>query len=119
MPMEYNEFGLPVDTGSEQIETRIGIIARLVVSPGIKDWKTVSKNMKEEIWNRIRKKESPDGEVDRPILYMAAHVYKNVPDDLLHPNHVAAKKVEEVMEIYESDPNSSTQKHLDSDIVSS
>ncbi|KAI3924874.1 hypothetical protein MKW98_031125 [Papaver atlanticum] len=64
-----------------------------------------------------QKKESPDGEIDRPVLYMATHVYKNIPDDPLHPKHVAAKK-EEVREIYERDPNSSTQKHLDSDVVS-
>ncbi|KAI3983009.1 hypothetical protein MKX01_034746 [Papaver californicum] len=54
MPMEYNEYGLPVVIGSEQFATRLGIIARSVVPPGIKDWKQVSKNMKEEIWNRIR-----------------------------------------------------------------
>ncbi|KAI3882411.1 hypothetical protein MKX03_001912 [Papaver bracteatum] len=49
--------------------------------------------MKEEIWNRIRKKENPDGKVDRPVLYLATHVYKDIPDDPLHPKHVAAKKV--------------------------
>ncbi|KAI3943032.1 hypothetical protein MKW92_000042, partial [Papaver armeniacum] len=65
------------------------------------------------------KKENLDGKVDRPVLYMATHVYKDIPDDPLHPKHVAAKKVEEVREIYERDPNSSTQKHLDSDVVSS
>ncbi|KAI3969402.1 hypothetical protein MKX01_019963 [Papaver californicum] len=193
MPMEYNEYGLPVDIGSVQFATRLGIIARSVVPPGIKDWKQVSKNMKEEIWNRIRstynvpesakkmvltkankswkykkitlyvicdealtngikfienrertkvarscvkkphstgrkgilklehrmKKESPDGMVDKPVLYMATHVYRNIPDDPLHPKHIAAKKVEKVREIYECDPNSSTQKHLDSDVVTS
>ncbi|KAI3893965.1 hypothetical protein MKX03_025271 [Papaver bracteatum] len=65
------------------------------------------------------KKENPDGKVDRPVLYMATHVYKDIPDDPLHPKHVAAKKVAEVREIYERDPNSSRQKHLDSDAVSS
>ncbi|KAI3872496.1 hypothetical protein MKX03_014596 [Papaver bracteatum] len=43
----------------------------------------------------------------------------DIPYDPLHPKHVAAKKVEEVREIYERDPNSSSQKHLDSDAVSS
>ncbi|KAI3924100.1 hypothetical protein MKW92_025366, partial [Papaver armeniacum] len=61
----------------------------------------------------------PDGKVDRPHAYMATHVYKDIPDDPTHPKHVAAKKVEEVREIYERDPNSSTQKHLDYDAVSS
>ncbi|KAI3936111.1 hypothetical protein MKW92_019745, partial [Papaver armeniacum] len=50
--------------------------------------------------------------------YMATHVYKDIPDDPLHPKHVASKE-SEVREIYERDPNSSTQKHLDSDDVSS
>ncbi|KAI3936448.1 hypothetical protein MKX01_014417 [Papaver californicum] len=65
------------------------------------------------------KKESPDGMVDRPILYMATHVYKNIPDYPLPPKHIAAKEVEKVREIYERDPNSSTQMHLDSDAVTS
>ncbi|KAI3990036.1 hypothetical protein MKX01_013522 [Papaver californicum] len=65
------------------------------------------------------KKESPDGTVDKPVLYMATHVYKNIPDDLLHLKYIAAKEVEKVREIYERDPISSKQKHLDSDIVTS
>ncbi|KAI3888057.1 hypothetical protein MKW92_010933, partial [Papaver armeniacum] len=47
---------------------------------------------------------------------MATHVYKDIPDDPLHPKHVT-KKEKEVREIYERDPNSSTQKHLDSIFV--
>ncbi|XP_026418208.1 uncharacterized protein LOC113313629 isoform X2 [Papaver somniferum] len=65
------------------------------------------------------KKENPDGKMDRPVLYLATHVYMDIPDDPLHPKHVPAKKVEEVRELYERDPSSSTQKHLDSDAVSS
>ncbi|KAI3935749.1 hypothetical protein MKX01_032933, partial [Papaver californicum] len=119
MPMEYNEYRL-VDIRSDQFVTRLGIIAKSVVPPGIKDWKQVSKNMKEEIWNRIRvKKTEPYGTMDRPVLYIATHVYKNIPNDLLHPKHIAAKEVEKVKEIYEHDPNSSTLKHLDYDVVTS
>ncbi|KAI3956093.1 hypothetical protein MKW98_027407, partial [Papaver atlanticum] len=39
------------------------------------------------------RKESPNGEVDRPVFYMATHVYKNIPDDPLHPKHVSPKKL--------------------------
>lgn len=38
------------------------------------------------------KKESPDGEVDRPVSCMATHVYKNNPGDPLHLKHVVPKK---------------------------
>ncbi|KAI3933745.1 hypothetical protein MKW98_016710, partial [Papaver atlanticum] len=53
MPMEYDEYWIPMDTGSEQFATRLGIIVRSVVPPGIETWKKASKNMKEEILNRI------------------------------------------------------------------
>ncbi|RZC76836.1 hypothetical protein C5167_001585 [Papaver somniferum] len=39
------------------------------------------------------KKENPDGKMDRPVLYLATHVYMDIPDDPLHPKHVPAKKV--------------------------
>ncbi|KAI3986249.1 hypothetical protein MKX01_032177 [Papaver californicum] len=34
-------------------------------------------------------KERPDATVDRLVLYLATHVYKNIPDDRLHPKHIA------------------------------
>ncbi|KAI3955222.1 hypothetical protein MKW98_020855 [Papaver atlanticum] len=40
-----------------------------------------------------QRKESPNGEVDRPVFYMATHVYKNIPDDPLHPKRIAPKKL--------------------------
>ncbi|KAI3979112.1 hypothetical protein MKX01_016287 [Papaver californicum] len=64
------------------------------------------------------KKESPDGKVDRPILYMATDVYKNIPDDPLHPKHITQMK-KRLGKYMKCDPNSSTQKHWDSDAVTS
>lgn len=39
------------------------------------------------------KKNSPDGTMDRPVVYMATHVYKDTPVDPLHAKHIAAKEI--------------------------
>ncbi|KAJ6807042.1 uncharacterized protein M6B38_273440 [Iris pallida] len=50
----FNEYGQPVDIGSTQFSSAVGMIAKAHCPPGIEDWRRVPKNIKEDIWKSVK-----------------------------------------------------------------